>query len=183
MFRAYRLKRDAIMAAIITCHIVVGQLYFANGDHGWGDETSAYLNALYFTVVTMSTVGYGDLTIHSNGDRWLASAFILISISVIINLVGTLYDEACQLIAFTFRWTAYRLFSIPMPRKKQQSWSAHVQPAWRFYIEELGGYVVFGLLLNIALAAYFYTLAEDITYSDSLWHCWCTATTVSHAVL
>ena len=45
-------------------------------DDGVGaSESEQYNSALYFTIVTMSTVGYGDLTIYSSGDRLFASAF------------------------------------------------------------------------------------------------------------
>jgi hypothetical protein len=46
------------------------------------------------------------------------------------------------------------------------------------YSAQLGSYVVFGFSLNIFFAAYIYTLSEDLLYSEALWHCWVTATTV-----
>ena len=48
------------------------------------------LHGLYWSVVAMSTVGYGSGTPKSEGGRLFAAIFMLVGVSCMGNLVGTL---------------------------------------------------------------------------------------------
>lgn len=48
------------------------------------------LDALYFTVVTLGTVGYGDITPVSQGARALVTFQILVNLSLIATLIRLL---------------------------------------------------------------------------------------------
>ena len=57
-------------------------------DKSWIDK---YINSLYFTVVTMITVGYGDISPENNIEKVFCTVFMLISCisyGYIINRIG-----------------------------------------------------------------------------------------------
>ena len=77
--------------------------------------------------------------------RWFAAAYILVAVCVIINLVGQLYEELGQLIAFASRrsigWML-RLCSVDVSAwgmgsgSRRKGWTTNLYPAWRFYSEQ-----------------------------------------------
>ncbi|KAL6593373.1 hypothetical protein ACP70R_049028 [Stipagrostis hirtigluma subsp. patula] len=62
-------------------------------DHMSGDRSSSrVLDALYFCVVTMTTVGYGDIVPSSDGAKLLACAFAFAG----VGLVGAVLSKAAE---------------------------------------------------------------------------------------
>lgn len=51
-------------------------------------EDWTWIESLYFTVVTTTTVGYGDLHPTTDTSRLVASIFILIGVIVLITAIG-----------------------------------------------------------------------------------------------
>ena len=47
-------------------------------------ENWTWIDSFYFSVSTISTVGYGDTTPHTETGRLIASAFILISVPIML---------------------------------------------------------------------------------------------------
>ncbi len=70
------------------------QLIFAAifvGVEGWN-----YREAFYHCIVTATTVGYGDISIATDGGKWLAVFHILVSCTLLaaaVSDVGTLMEE------------------------------------------------------------------------------------------
>ncbi|TYH30488.1 hypothetical protein ES288_A01G099400v1 [Gossypium darwinii] len=60
-----------------------------------GDKTNGILDALYFCVVTMTTVGYGDLVPNSDLAKLLACAFVFTGMA----LVGLVLTKAADYLA------------------------------------------------------------------------------------
>ncbi len=59
-----------------------------------------YLDAFYFTVATLTTTGFGDITLEGKYGRLLATLVMIFGISLFLNLVGALFrprkvDHAC----------------------------------------------------------------------------------------
>ena len=59
-----------------------------------------YLDALYFTIATLTTTGFGDITLEGKYGRLLATLVMIIGISLFLNLVGAVFrprkvDHAC----------------------------------------------------------------------------------------
>lgn len=46
-----------------------------------------YVDAMYFTVTTLSTTGYGDITLHGNTGKLLAIVIMIFGISLFLRLV------------------------------------------------------------------------------------------------
>lgn len=69
-----------IVVLVIT--LVIGMVFFSRAEH-W-----SLLNAMYFSVMTLSTVGYGDLTPHTDSGKIFAMIYTLFGIGVILAFVG-----------------------------------------------------------------------------------------------
>lgn len=62
-------------------------------------EPFTWIQAFYFTVTTMTTVGYGDLTPSNDVTRLFVSFYILIAVSLYVSLIthfGSHYLEFRQ---------------------------------------------------------------------------------------
>jgi voltage-gated potassium channel len=77
------------LAALVTfVFVVTGFVYSVfRGNH---DVIHGYLDALYFTVATLTTTGFGDITLPGPMGRLLSVAVMLCGITLFINLAQTL---------------------------------------------------------------------------------------------
>jgi len=84
-----RSKKAIIRAfAIILLYLVIGTAVFA----AWMEDWNA-IDAVYFTVATFTTVGYGDLFPVSKGQRIFGIFFVNLGIMIIGGVVlGVLMD-------------------------------------------------------------------------------------------
>jgi voltage-gated potassium channel len=53
-------------------------------------ESWTWIQSFYFPVVTISTVGYGDLVPTSDGSRLFTAIYILVGVSIGIAALGTI---------------------------------------------------------------------------------------------
>lgn len=56
---------------------------------GW-----SYLNALYFTVITLTTIGYGDFTPQTNLGKIFSMLYILLGLGVLGALIGLISSKS-----------------------------------------------------------------------------------------
>ncbi len=54
-------------------------------------DINDYLDAFYFTVATLTTTGFGDITLEGKYGRLLATLVMIVGISLFLNLVGSLF--------------------------------------------------------------------------------------------
>jgi voltage-gated potassium channel len=66
--------------------VVVGILLVSGTMFYWSVEDWTLIQALYFSVVTLATVGYGDLTPTSDFSRVFTIIYIFIGVGVVIFL-------------------------------------------------------------------------------------------------
>ncbi|KAF9613893.1 hypothetical protein IFM89_012441 [Coptis chinensis] len=57
-----------------------------------GEKTNGVLDALYFCIVTMTTVGYGDLVPNSAASKLLACAFVFTGMALVGMILGKSAD-------------------------------------------------------------------------------------------
>ena len=65
--------------------------FFYHGVEGWD-----YVDSIYFSVVTLTTVGYGDLAPHTDAGKLFTILYLLIGIGVLLGFVNTVAHHALQ---------------------------------------------------------------------------------------
>jgi voltage-gated potassium channel len=61
---------------------------------GVNDKITNYVDALYFTVTTLSTTGFGDITLVGNSGKLLSVAIMIFGISLFLRLVQVVLRPA-----------------------------------------------------------------------------------------
>ena len=63
--------------------------------HGHTNEgITNYVDALYFTVATLTTTGFGDVTLEGNSGKLLSVAIMIVGISLFLRLVQVILRPA-----------------------------------------------------------------------------------------
>ena len=70
--------------------VVVGLLLVSGTMFYWSVEDWTLIQALYFSVVTLATVGYGDLTPTSDFSRIFTIIYIFIGLGVLVAFLSSL---------------------------------------------------------------------------------------------
>ncbi len=55
---------------------------------GW-----SWLDSIYFSIITLTTIGYGDFSPQTNGGKLFTIFYILIGIGIILSFVNTVYSH------------------------------------------------------------------------------------------
>ncbi|MDI1325571.1 MAG: ion channel [Brevundimonas sp.] len=78
------------LASLVTFIFVVTGFVYATfrGSHA---GISGYLDALYFTVATLTTTGFGDITLPGNWGRVLSIVVMLTGITLFLRLAQTIF--------------------------------------------------------------------------------------------
>ncbi|HLQ19341.1 MAG TPA: ion channel [Tabrizicola sp.] len=59
--------------------------------HGLNDKITNYVDALYFTVTTLSTTGFGDITLVGTSGKLLAVVIMICGISLFLRLIQVIF--------------------------------------------------------------------------------------------
>ncbi len=60
--------------------------------HETNPEISSYVDALYFTVTTLTTTGFGDITLEGSGGRLLAVLIMIVGVALfLLRLLQTVF--------------------------------------------------------------------------------------------
>ena len=66
-------------------------------------ERLTFINALYFTIVTIETVGFGDITPNSTGTRLFVCIYAVIGILNVALLVGVMRETVIEGVEISYR--------------------------------------------------------------------------------
>lgn len=94
-WRFFRLHEDAILAAVnllVFIFAMTALVHLLRGGREPGLNT--YVDALYFTVTTLTTTGYGDILMDSGTGRLLAVGIMIVGVGLFLRLARTIFVPA-----------------------------------------------------------------------------------------
>lgn len=93
--RFFRLHEDAILAAInlLVFIFVMGSLVFVLA---FDDQPGldGYIDALYFTVSTLTTTGFGDITLNTPGGKVLTVFIMVVGVGLFLQLARAMFQPS-----------------------------------------------------------------------------------------
>lgn len=94
-FRFFREHEDIVLASInlgIFLFVMTGLIYATQV--GINPEIGNYADALYFTVTTLTTTGFGDITLTGPWGRMLSVAVMIFGVTLFLRLLQVLFRPA-----------------------------------------------------------------------------------------
>jgi voltage-gated potassium channel len=87
-FVFFRRNEQTITAAVnLAVFIFVMTAIVYETQHYANDKINDYADALYFTVTTLTTTGFGDITLDGTGGRMISVVIMIIGVSFFLRLV------------------------------------------------------------------------------------------------
>lgn len=77
--------RDLLITSLFI--LLIGTFVYRHLE-GW-----SYLDSLYFSVITLTTVGYGDFSPQTSGGKLFTIFYIFIGLGMIISFLHTVFDH------------------------------------------------------------------------------------------
>jgi voltage-gated potassium channel len=90
--RMFRDNEEVAVAAInlaVFLFVMTGLIY--ETQHRTNADIANYADALYFTVTTLTTTGFGDITLHGTGGRLLAAAVMVFGVTLFLRLAQVMF--------------------------------------------------------------------------------------------
>ncbi len=90
--RWFRANEEIIVSTVnllVFIFIVTALVYVLEVDAN--TEINTYLDALYFTVTTLTTTGFGDITLTDTPGRLLAVVIMMVGVALFLRLVQTIF--------------------------------------------------------------------------------------------
>lgn len=163
-------------------------------DAGSCMEPWTVIDALYFSMVTMSTVGYGDLTPSTSGSKVFTCMYIFVGITVVFVELSQALSGFLSGVETAVRHLLDRLDKTAHVSGRVLGLSGNerdisgdgkvdfIEPpsAKVYWAQGLAPWVVLQLLCQILFTWVFVALQPDLTFGDALYHCLVSATTVGY---
>lgn len=86
----YRETIQAVINLLVFLFVVTGFVYTAFANRGT-DSIAGYVDALYFTVATVTTTGFGDITLPGPGGKLSSIAIMIVGISLFVKLAQSIF--------------------------------------------------------------------------------------------
>jgi voltage-gated potassium channel len=80
---------QSVLNLLIFLFVITALVYVLQ--HGRNPEISNYIDALYFTVTTLTTTGFGDITLVGSSGRLLAVVIMVVGVALFLRLVQTIF--------------------------------------------------------------------------------------------
>lgn len=91
-FPYFSRNEDVVLATInlgVFLFVTTGLIYALQ--HGVNPEIRNYADALYFTVTTLTTTGFGDITLHGTSGRMLSVGVMIAGVTLFLRLAQVLF--------------------------------------------------------------------------------------------
>lgn len=178
-------------ASSLGCTLVVTFLYMAIGclvfmtteprECDAGSCHWTFTDSVYFCTVTMSTVGYGDLSPTMPGTKVFTFVWIILGIVIVFSAVASSIGSLIRPLTQRGRVVLGRQFPQETVDLNGDGTVDYMKPraAPIFYLKNLLPLFVLVLIVQLSCAGIFLAF-EDWKYGDAMWHCLVTATTVGY---
>ena len=90
MRRGFADARFRALAYLVSLTLTAGTLFY------WRFEDWGFVDSLYFSVITLTTVGYGDLAPTSTGTRVFTIFYVLFGIGLLVALLSAVAGHAAE---------------------------------------------------------------------------------------
>ncbi len=91
-FTYFRRHEDVILASVnlaVFLFVMTGLIYVTQ--HERNPEIMNYADALYFTVTTLTTTGFGDITLEGTRGRMLSVLVMIVGITLFLRLASAMF--------------------------------------------------------------------------------------------
>lgn len=91
--RFFRNHEDAVIAAInlfVFVFVTSSAVHAMFFDQATG--TASYVDALYFTVATLTTTGFGDITLNTQGGKLFSVFIMVVGVALFLQLVRAVFQ-------------------------------------------------------------------------------------------
>lgn len=88
-FREHEQLLFASVNLAVFLFVTTGVIYATQ--HPQNAEIANYADALYFTVATLTTTGFGDITLEGTGGRLLSVAVMIVGVTLFLRLAQVLF--------------------------------------------------------------------------------------------
>lgn len=88
----FRLHEDIVQRAVnlgVFIFVVTSAVYVTQ--HRINPQIVDYVDALYFTITTLTTTGFGDITLQGGGGRLLAVIIMVVGVGLFLRLLQALF--------------------------------------------------------------------------------------------
>lgn len=89
----FRLYEDVIQRTVnfaVFLFVVTSVVFVTQNDINPGVKT--YLDALYFTITTLTTTGFGDITLVGTGGRLMSVLIMIVGVSLFLQLLRAVFQ-------------------------------------------------------------------------------------------
>jgi len=180
------LAEPLMVAVIVWAYLGVGiPVYMTQAEEcGSEDETChwTFTDALYFLIVTMSTVGYGDLSPATPELKAFTVFMILVGVVFVFSRIANAVTFVTSPVSKRGRDMLERIWpmgtldvdkdgssDVKVPRHPLIHYSKNLLPS-----------VLMMIVLQLVCAAIFIRIETSWGFGDSIYHCFVTATTVGY---
>jgi voltage-gated potassium channel len=90
---AFFRRNEEVIQSVVNLGVfifVVTALVYVLQVHS-NEDINNYIDALYFTVATLTTTGFGDITLHGSTGRLVAVLIMVVGVALFLRLVQTIF--------------------------------------------------------------------------------------------
>lgn len=184
--KKYNVLFELVKAWIIVGgYIVVGILMYIYAL----EEPWTVVDTMYFSVTTMSTVGYGDLYPTGPYSRGFSCLYIMVGVTYVFSVIAkaaTIGMNLIELQNMRLVHCCQRMMGInPDVVAVDLDGDGDVDyipppPAWIYYSRGIGFWVVVLFILQAAFVGAFTSVQPGLKWNEAAYHCFVTMTTVGY---